>query len=71
MIPEGEKWKDRRSIVTPAFHFKLLEGFYLDVFNMRSLSSLKRIENSISANTNEIDMNALIWEFTVDSAYGK
>lgn len=29
---EGNQWRERRHLLTPAFHFKILDSFF-DVFN--------------------------------------
>ncbi|GJQ72802.1 hypothetical protein Trydic_g1452 [Trypoxylus dichotomus] len=42
-ISEGAKWFLQRKLLTPTFHFKILEGF-LSSFSERSLSLVKKLE---------------------------
>lgn len=42
----GEKWRSRRKILTPAFHFKILEDF-IDVFLDQSLILVKKLKHEI------------------------
>nr|QZM07482.1 cytochrome P450 monooxygenase CYP4SS1 [Lasioderma serricorne] len=42
----GEKWKQRRKIITPTFHFKILEDF-IHVFNDMSDVMVKKLRNEI------------------------
>lgn len=56
----GEKWKERRSLITPAFHVKMLEGSYLDVFNKRGIDYRNRLENLITENKiKEVDWSVI------------
>ncbi|XP_055908731.1 cytochrome P450 4c3 [Eupeodes corollae] len=43
----GRKWHSRRKILTPAFHFKILDDF-IDVFNEQSLILSKKLESEIN-----------------------
>jgi cytochrome P450 len=42
----GEKWRSRRKILTPAFHFKILEDF-IDVFQDQSLILVKKLKREV------------------------
>lgn len=59
----GKKWHSRRKILTPAFHFKILEGF-IHVFNVNSEFLIKDLD----AQTEEpfVDINAHITKCTLD-----
>ena len=65
------KWKDTRRLLTPAFHFKILDTFF-DVFNRNStvLTEImaKKIEES---NTGELNMIPLMKCCTLDIICGK
>ncbi|KAK7871481.1 hypothetical protein R5R35_010203 [Gryllus longicercus] len=39
----GKKWKSRRKIITPTFHFKILEGF-VDSFNTQGNTLIKKLK---------------------------
>lgn len=47
----GKKWHDRRKIITPAFHFKMLEKF---------TETFDRISNTFIAKIQELDSNEAI-----------
>jgi len=42
----GEKWRNRRKILTPAFHFKILEDF-IDVFVDQSLILVNKLKREV------------------------
>uniref|UniRef100_A0A1A9WU68 Cytochrome P450 n=1 Tax=Glossina brevipalpis TaxID=37001 RepID=A0A1A9WU68_9MUSC len=44
----GRKWHSRRKILTPAFHFKILDDF-IDVFNEQSLILTRKLEHEVGS----------------------
>ena len=44
LLSNGKKWFNKRKIITPAFHFKILEQF-VDVFDAQSNVFVEQIEN--------------------------
>ncbi|XP_047472820.1 cytochrome P450 4C1-like [Penaeus chinensis] len=42
LLSTGSKWHSRRKLLTPAFHFKILEDF-LDVFNGQSTTMIQQL----------------------------
>lgn len=68
LISDGQKWHSRRKAITPAFHFKILDGF-LTVFNQQSdilIDILNRQPHRKS-----IDIFSLITKYTLDVICGK
>lgn len=64
----GEKWQRRRKMLTPAFHFNVLQEF-VDVFVEQSellVKNLKKEGNCITK-----DIVPLLTKFTLDSICGK
>ncbi|XP_055540139.1 cytochrome P450 4d8-like [Wyeomyia smithii] len=64
LISTGEKWFQRRKIITPTFHFKMLENF-LEVFNSEAdilVTKLKR-----HAGKDEFDIYDYITLYALDS----
>ncbi|XP_037949239.1 cytochrome P450 4d8-like [Teleopsis dalmanni] len=50
LISDGKKWFSRRKIITPAFHFKILEEF-VDVFDQQSNILLERLTEKADGKT--------------------
>ncbi|XP_069704241.1 cytochrome P450 4C1-like isoform X1 [Periplaneta americana] len=59
----GEKWKKHRKIITPTFHFKILEK-YVDVFNKNGLILLERLSSHV--NGAEFDVRNYIATYALD-----
>lgn len=64
----GNKWKKHRKMLTPAFHFKILEEF-LDVFEVYSNILIKKLENEVDKNS--IDIYPYITLCSLDIICGK
>ncbi|XP_069704237.1 cytochrome P450 4C1-like isoform X2 [Periplaneta americana] len=60
----GEKWRVHRKIITPTFHFKILEK-YLDVFNKNGQILVERLASHAS-DQEEFDISSYITSFTLD-----
>ncbi|XP_034106031.1 probable cytochrome P450 4p3 [Drosophila albomicans] len=64
----GQYWHGRRKLLTPAFHFKILEQF-LDVFKQESVKVIDLIQNMLDATDGpcQINLNDIIPRFTLNS----
>ncbi|KAL1518132.1 hypothetical protein ABEB36_001803 [Hypothenemus hampei] len=49
LVTNANKWKARRKIITPTFHFKVLDGF-MDVFNHQTNIMLDQIMKMVQRN---------------------
>lgn len=63
MLKIGSKWFQRRKILTPAFHFKILERF-VEVFDKHSCTFVEIL--SKYKNTDEVELMPLIGLCTLD-----
>lgn len=63
----GEKWQNRRKILTPAFHFNVLQKYYPIVAenNLRLLEYLKKTDGKT------FDIHPVMSEFTLHTICGK
>ncbi|XP_042884880.1 cytochrome P450 4C1-like, partial [Penaeus japonicus] len=66
LISSGSKWHSRRKLLTPAFHFKILEDF-LDVFNTQSTTMIKQLQEK--ADGKPFDMFSYITRCALDVIY--
>lgn len=64
LLSFGEKWFQRRKIITPTFHFKILEQF-LEVFNAETDRLVTKIEQHVGGE--EFDMYQYITLHALDS----
>lgn len=53
LISTGQKWHSRRKIITPTFHFKILQQF-VDVFNDQNRIFIDKINARNSEDTFDI-----------------
>ncbi len=64
----GAKWRRRRKILTPTFHFQILESF-IDVFNKNSQILMENLENRV--NSDSFNIFPYLSECTLDIICGK
>ncbi|XP_040163145.1 cytochrome P450 4C1-like [Anopheles arabiensis] len=64
LLSFGEKWFQRRRIITPAFHFKILDQF-MDVFNHEADVLVSKLEKRV--NQGEFDIYDYITLYALDS----
>ena len=65
----GDKWKQRRRLLAPAFHLKVLENF-LPLFNEQSLVLCHQIEQRMEAAHGKMDVYPLFVHCTLDIICG-
>ncbi len=67
----GDKWKKDRRMLTPSFHFQILEGFF-DDFN-RNAAILNRVieDKLLQVDNRELDIFPLLSACTLDIICGK
>ncbi|XP_075170531.1 cytochrome P450 4d8-like [Haematobia irritans] len=64
LTSDGKKWHSRRKIITPAFHFKILEEF-LEVFDRQATILLQCLEAKADGRT-AFDIYPFLCLFTLD-----
>uniref|UniRef100_A0A182MMB4 Cytochrome P450 n=1 Tax=Anopheles culicifacies TaxID=139723 RepID=A0A182MMB4_9DIPT len=64
LLSFGEKWFQRRKIITPTFHFKILDQF-MDVFNKEADTLVSKLERHV--NQKEFDIYDYITLYALDS----
>lgn len=68
LLSTGKKWFTRRRIITPTFHFKILEQF-VEIFDQQSNVLIKKLKNDFKPNT-AFDIYPLITLFALDVVCG-
>ncbi|XP_061385989.1 cytochrome P450 4d2-like [Musca vetustissima] len=65
LLSNGKKWHTRRKIITPAFHFKILEQF-VEVFDQQSTIMAKNLYARANGRT-AIDMFPVVCRMALDT----
>jgi len=65
LTASGEKWKQRRRLITPSFHFNILQDF-LDVMNEQSRIMIRNIKKQQEAGK-KLDIGKAITMFALDT----
>ncbi|XP_046450539.1 cytochrome P450 4C1-like isoform X2 [Daphnia pulex] len=66
IVLAGDKWRHRRRLLTPAFHFKILDGF-MDSINEKSFASTAKMEEILgTAGSKEIDVFPIMVKLAFD-----
>lgn len=68
LVSDGSKWFKRRKILTPAFHFKVLEEF-IEIFERQSQVFVSNLSGEIQEE--EIDLYHFVNLQTLDTICGK
>lgn len=68
LISDGNKWHTRRKLLTPAFHFKILQEF-VAVFVKHANELVNELQKC--GNDNSVDIVPYVTTFTLSSVCGK
>lgn len=68
LLSTGRKWHSRRKVITPAFHFKILEQF-VEVFDQQSDIFVKDVLSKFGANES-VDVYPLVTLMALDVICG-
>ena len=66
-VTAGSKWHKRRKLLTPTFHFKILEDF-IHVFNEQSAVLVEKLSEKVGQ---DFDIFPFITRCTLDVICGK
>ncbi|XP_033171450.1 cytochrome P450 4d1 isoform X2 [Drosophila mauritiana] len=66
LVSNGRKWHRRRKIITPAFHFRILEP-YVEIFDRQSLRLVEELALRISRGQERINLGEAIHLCTLDA----
>ncbi|KAH8373841.1 hypothetical protein KR200_008035 [Drosophila serrata] len=71
LVSSGRKWHRRRKIITPAFHFRVLEA-YVEIFDRRSRQLVQQLgQRREREQENEVNLGEAIHLCTLDAICGK
>lgn len=63
LLSKGEKWHKRRKIITPAFHFTILEQF-VEIFDRQSQILVSRL--SLLSDGHVVDIHPFVSQMALD-----
>ncbi|XP_016995691.2 cytochrome P450 4d1 isoform X2 [Drosophila takahashii] len=66
LVSSGRKWHRRRKIITPAFHFRILEP-YVEIFDRQSLRLVEELRLKRSRGQEKINLGEAIHLCTLDA----
>ena len=69
LMSDGKKWFSRRKIITPTFHFKILDQF-VEVFDQQSQVFVKKLEERANGSSS-FDVAPYVCLATLDIIAGK
>lgn len=69
LISTGQKWHSRRKVITPTFHFKILEQF-VEVFDQQSAELMEQIKERADGKT-AFDIYPYICRMALDIIAGR
>ena len=64
LTSNGDKWRERRRMLTPTFHFNILKNFTA-IFIEESVKTVKGIQGEIDKGNSVLDVSVLACEFTM------
>ncbi|KAH8420595.1 hypothetical protein KR009_011944, partial [Drosophila setifemur] len=70
LVSRGRKWHRRRKIITPAFHFRILEP-YVEIFDRRSRQLVRQLRLHRSGGQEELDLGEFMHLCTLDAICGE
>lgn len=70
LVSNGRKWHRRRKIITPAFHFRILEP-YVEIFDRQSLRLVEELALRISRGQERINLGEAIHLCALDAICGE
>jgi cytochrome P450 family 4 len=69
-LTTGARWKNRRRLLTPAFHFQILNSF-VDVFNEKSDDCARQLNRAIDIHRDaEFDVFPIMTQCALDIICG-
>jgi cytochrome P450 len=64
---KGLRWRSRRRLLTPAFHFQILESFF-DVFNDQSQQLIKELDSAAARPAASVDGSVNVYKILTQCA---